>query len=87
MHFTFQVIVGLLQNSLNKPFNKCNKIWPMLKVAGDLQLSSIPIKYMAYVMHLGSMFIINCNNILHVLDAICVHPQEHLKTVVTASGV
>jgi hypothetical protein len=38
-------------------------------------------------MQLGSMFIINCNNTLHVSDAICVHPQEHLKTVVTASGV
>jgi hypothetical protein len=34
-------------------------------------------------MHLGSMFISNCNNTLHVSDAICVHPQEHLKTVVT----
>ena len=29
----------------------------------------------------------NCNNTLHVSDAICVHPQEHLKTVVTASGL
>jgi len=29
----------------------------------------------------------NCNNTLHVSDAFCVHPQEHLKTVVTASGV
>ena len=29
----------------------------------------------------------NCNNALHVSDAFCVHPQEHLKTVVTASGV
>jgi hypothetical protein len=38
-------------------------------------------------MQLGSMFISNCNNTLHVSDAICVHPQEHLKTVVTASGV
>ena len=38
-------------------------------------------------MQLGSMFISNCNNTLHVLDAICVHPQEHLKTVVTASGM
>jgi hypothetical protein len=38
-------------------------------------------------MQLGSMFISNCNNILHVSDAICVHPQVHLKTVVTASGV
>jgi hypothetical protein len=36
-------------------------------------------------MQLGSMFISNCNNSLHVSDAICVHPQEHLKTVVTAS--
>jgi len=32
------------------------------------------------------MFISNCNNALHVSDAFCVHPQEHLKTVVTASG-
>jgi hypothetical protein len=38
-------------------------------------------------MQLGSMFISNRNNTLHVLDAIRVHPQEHLKTVVTASGV
>jgi hypothetical protein len=38
-------------------------------------------------MQLGSMFIINYNNTLHVSDAICVHPQVHLKTVVTASGV
>ena len=38
-------------------------------------------------MQLGSMFISNCNNILHVSDAFCVHPQERLKTVVTASGV
>jgi hypothetical protein len=41
-------------------------------------------------MQLGSMFIMfinNCNNALHVSDAICVHLQEHLKTVVTASGV
>jgi hypothetical protein len=38
-------------------------------------------------MQLGSMLIINCNNTVHVSDAIWVHPQEHLKTVVTASGV
>jgi hypothetical protein len=38
-------------------------------------------------MQLGSMFINNCNNALHVSDAICVHLQEHLKTVVTGSGV
>jgi hypothetical protein len=38
-------------------------------------------------MQLGSMFISNCNINLHVSDAFCVHPQEHLKTVVTASGV
>ena len=38
-------------------------------------------------MQLGSMFISNCNNTLHVSDAFCFHPQEHLKTVVTASGV
>ena len=38
-------------------------------------------------MQLGSMFISNCNNALHVSKAFCVHPQEHLKTVVTASGV
>ena len=38
-------------------------------------------------MHLGSMFISNCNNALHVSDAFCVHPQEHLETVVAASGV
>ena len=36
-------------------------------------------------MQIGSMFISNCNNTVHVSDAFCVHPQEHLKTVVTAS--
>ena len=36
-------------------------------------------------MQLGSMFISNCNNAVHVSDAFCVHPQEHLKTVVTIS--
>ena len=39
------------------------------------------------MMQLGSMFISKCNITLHVSDAFCVHPQEHLKTVVTASGV
>ena len=38
-------------------------------------------------MQLGSMFINNCNITLHVSDACCIHPQEHLKTVVAASGV
>ena len=38
-------------------------------------------------MQLCSMFISNYNITLHVLDAFCVHPQEYLKTVVTASGV
>ena len=38
-------------------------------------------------MQLGSMFISTCNNALHVSDAFCVHPQEHLETVVAASGV
>ena len=38
-------------------------------------------------MQLGSMFISNCNITLHVSDAFFVHPQEHLKTVVAASGV
>ena len=38
-------------------------------------------------MQLGSMFINNCNNTLQVSDAFCVHPQGHIKTVVTASGV
>ena len=38
-------------------------------------------------MQLGSMFISNCNNTLHVSDDICVHPQEYLKAVVAASGV
>ena len=33
-------------------------------------------------MQLGSMLISNCNITLHVSDAFCVHPQEHLKTVV-----
>ena len=38
-------------------------------------------------MQLGIMFISNRNDTLDVSDAFCVHPQEHLKTVVTASGV
>ena len=38
-------------------------------------------------MQLGSMFIGNCNNTPHVSDASCVYSQEHLKTVVAASGV
>ena len=38
-------------------------------------------------MQLGSMFINNCNITLHVSDAFYVHSQEHLKTVVAASGV
>jgi len=38
-------------------------------------------------MQLGSMFISNCSNTLHVSDAFFVHPQEHLKTAVTVSGV
>ena len=38
-------------------------------------------------MQLGSMFISNCNNALHVSDAFCVHPQEHLETVVAASDI
>ena len=33
-------------------------------------------------MQLESMFISNCNITLHVSEAFCVHPQEHLKTVV-----
>ena len=37
-------------------------------------------------MKLGSMFISNCNHALHVSDAFCVHPQEHLEPVVAASG-
>ena len=28
-------------------------------------------------MQLGSMFISNCNNALHVSEAFCFHPQEH----------
>ena len=38
-------------------------------------------------MQLGSMFISNCNDNLHVSYAFYIHPQEHLKTVVAASGV
>jgi len=38
-------------------------------------------------MQLGSMFISNRNNAVHVSDAFYVHPQEHLETVVAASGV
>jgi len=39
------------------------------------------------MMQLGSMFISNCNNTVHVSDTFCLHTQEHLKTVVAASGV
>ena len=38
-------------------------------------------------MQLGSVFISNCNNALHVSGAFCVHPQEHLETAVAAFGV
>ena len=38
------------------------------------------------VMQLGSMFICNCNIALRVLDAFCVHLQEHLEIVEAASG-
>ena len=37
-------------------------------------------------MQLGNMFICNCNIALHISDAICVHLQEHLQTVVADSG-
>ena len=37
-------------------------------------------------MQLGSMFIYNCNIVLHVSDAFCVHLQEHLEPVEAASG-
>ena len=37
-------------------------------------------------MQLGSMFICNCNIALHVSGSFCVHLQEHLETVVAASG-
>jgi hypothetical protein len=40
-----------------------------------------------HILHVSSIRVNNCNNALHVSDAICVHLQEHLKTVVTASGV
>jgi len=38
-------------------------------------------------MQLDSMFIRNCSNALHVSDTFCIHPQEHLETVLAASGV
>ena len=38
-------------------------------------------------MQLGSKFISNCNNAVHVPDPFCVHPKEKLETVVSASGV
>ena len=38
-------------------------------------------------MQLGSMFISNRNITLRISEAFCVHPQEHLKTVVAAAGV
>ena len=31
-------------------------------------------------MQLGSMFISNFNNALHVSDAFCVHPQERFRS-------
>ena len=34
-------------------------------------------------MQLCNMFICECNIALHVSDAICIHLQEHLETVVT----
>ena len=37
-------------------------------------------------MQLGSMFICNCNIAVHVSDASCVHLQEHLEIVESASG-
>ena len=43
--------------------------------------------YRTNVIQLGSMYISNSNITLDVSDAFCVHPQQHLKTVVTASGV
>ena len=39
------------------------------------------------MMQLGSIFISNCSNTLHISDAFCVHPQEYLKTVVRAFDV
>ena len=38
-------------------------------------------------MQIGSMYISNCNNALHVSVTFCFHPQEHLETVVAASGL
>ena len=38
-------------------------------------------------MQLGSRFIVTAIITLHVSDAFCIHPQEHLKTVVAATGV
>jgi len=38
-------------------------------------------------MQLGSMFISNCNNAVHVSDTFCLHHQEHSEPVVAASGV
>jgi len=35
-------------------------------------------------MQLGSMFISNCNNTLHVSGSFCVHPQEHLALYLAA---
>ena len=32
-------------------------------------------------MKIGSMFISNCNNTLHVSEAFYIHPQEYLKIV------
>jgi hypothetical protein len=37
-------------------------------------------------MQLGSVFIINCNNTLHVSDAICFHPQEHFLYTIWLSS-
>ena len=45
------------------------------------------VRLKQYKKKLGSMFISNCSITLHVSKAFCVHPQEHLETVVAVSGV
>ena len=62
-------------------FTSCEYVVSLLSISTEYYL----ICY--YVIILSSMFISNCNITLHVSDAFYVHPQEHLKTVVTASGV
>ena len=78
-----------LKLSVNNFWDCVNKTWKLLDCKRPNHISqtkgSICIK-ITNVMQLGSMFICNCNIALHVSEAFCVHLQEHLETVVAASG-